>query len=312
LTFDTNKRQELQLEYENERLDEVQDLFTEGRSANVDFKGYVTRLSADEWRVSGITVFISPETRLPDQQVVVGTAVRIHGQVLNGGVVAVRIELLPPGYTLPEVGDGVGQDGQEDQGQPTLEDSGAGSENEATGIGLTATATPIFTPENVSLKGVVASIENNFIVINGILMDIQLAEIVGTPSVGVIAEVEGYYNFSGVFIVTRIVFRTAGLNDNELNLNNVGDDGINNSNINELGGEDIVDNSNDGGSNDNSGEVVDNGNDNGTNEVDGGNVIDNGTDSSGNTNDNSGSDGEKDTTNNNGNSGNDFQSDNDG
>ena len=40
-TFDTQAREALEVAHENERLDELNDLFTEGRSANVDFAGTV-------------------------------------------------------------------------------------------------------------------------------------------------------------------------------------------------------------------------------------------------------------------------------
>ena len=94
-TFDTNKRETLEIEHESERLEELHELFAEGRSVKVDFAGYVTRLSGDEWRVSGITVLISSETRLPFQQVTVGAAVRVKGHVESGSILAEQIELLP-------------------------------------------------------------------------------------------------------------------------------------------------------------------------------------------------------------------------
>jgi hypothetical protein len=39
--------------------------------------------------------------------------------------------------------------------------------------------------------------------INGQPMDVSNAEIKGSPVVGAIAKVEGYFNSDGVFIVTR-------------------------------------------------------------------------------------------------------------
>lgn len=228
-TFDAVQRDALELEHENERLDELHELFAEGRSAEVDFAGYVTRLNPTEWRVSGITVFISSETQLPSQQVATGAAVRVHGRIQNGGVAAMQIELLPPGSKLPEVEDNeleIEAEEHEEEKPEVEEKPGSGSVVEPTVIPTVVpsikTPTPTVIPEDIKVEGAVTSIQNNLIVINGIVMDIQFAEeIKGTPSVGAIAKVEGYYDASGVFIVTKIEFKDggsdSGSNDNDGN-----------------------------------------------------------------------------------------------
>ncbi|HKJ39277.1 MAG TPA: DUF5667 domain-containing protein, partial [Anaerolineales bacterium] len=133
--FDSDRREELEFEHENERLEELHELFAEGRSANVDFSGYVTRLSGDEWRVNGITVIISSQTRLPDQEVLVGAAVRVRGQIQSGmNVMAERVDLLPPGSRLPEVEDDeLENDDEEHEGadQPVEQNLGNGAEDES-------------------------------------------------------------------------------------------------------------------------------------------------------------------------------------
>ncbi len=263
LTFDETERESLEFEHENERLEELHELFAEGRSVEVDFAGYVTRQSGDEWRVSGITVFITSETRLPDQPVAIGSAVRVHGRIQDGGVLAGEVELLPAGSRLPEVEDDdleIEQEKPEELEPEVEEDAGSGSVVEATVIQTVPSSTPEVEPEDVSLEGVVSSIENDLIVINGIVMDIQFAEIDGSPSVGSFARVEGYYDTSGVFIVIKIEFQSVGsgggVNDNTVdgdNSNDTGDDSdSNDDNVND-------DNSNDDDDNDNSNN--DNGND---------------------------------------------------
>jgi hypothetical protein len=204
-TFDTAIREKLEYEHENERLEELSELLALGRSAKVDFAGYVTRQSLDEWRVSGITVFISFDTRLPNEQVVTGAAVRVRGQTVDGGVAAERVELLPPDSRLPEVEKDEYEAGQEEGANPQ---NGGGSGG-SSGSGSSAPShTPSSTPEpeKVSIEGTVTSIQNNLIVVNGIVMDIRSAEINGAPSLGALAKVEGYYDTSGIFIVTRIEF----------------------------------------------------------------------------------------------------------
>lgn len=208
--FDSDRREDLELEHENERLEELHELFAEGRSANVDFAGYVTRLSGDEWRVNGITVIISSQTRLPDQEVLVGAAVRVRGQIQSGmSVVAERIDLLPPGSRLPEVEDDeLENDDEEHEGanQPVEQNLGNGSEDE-TSDGSSILSTPEFEPEDESINGIVTSIEDKFVIVDGILMDIRYAQIEGVLQIGAAVEVEGYYDPDGIFIVTKIKFK---------------------------------------------------------------------------------------------------------
>jgi len=216
-TFDAQKRGELELEHENERLGELNELFAEGRSARVDFSGYVTLQNGDEWRVAGIPVLISTETNLPSPPVVVNDGVHVVGVAQsNGTVIAERIELLPSGAPLPEVNDdesGSEQEDLEDLDLQIQESSGKSSESEAPEVEATKTSAPKFEPRSESFEGTVSSVENGLVVVNGVSMDIGSAEEVkGTPGVGMNAKVEGYYDASGVFIVTKIEFKDFGSN----------------------------------------------------------------------------------------------------
>ena len=207
-TFDTDKREALEFEHENERLEELHELFAEGRAAKVDFAGYVTHQSGTEWRVSGITVFISAETLLPDQPVDVGAAVRIRGHVQNDmRVAAEQIEILPVGAKLPEVEDDdfeFEHEEDKDANSQVEDDSSSGSENEA----------PVFGDENAPAKesesdeesyaGVVISMDDHFILVDGVWMDIRFAEIDDLVGVGADVKVEGYYDDDGVFIVKKV------------------------------------------------------------------------------------------------------------
>jgi hypothetical protein len=212
-TFDTAKRQTLELEHETERLEEVHGLFAEGRSATVDFAGYVTRQSGKEWRVSGITVFISSQTNMPDQQVSVGAAVHVTGQTQGvGGVNAQWIELLPADSKLPEVEDNGSEIEGEQSGnsnQTPEAPSADGSENELPQVVATKPPEPKVDVKDESISGVVTSIENTFVVVDGVVLDIRFADVNGTPYVGANANVEGYYDYSGVFIVTKIEFNNS-------------------------------------------------------------------------------------------------------
>jgi hypothetical protein len=133
-TFDPQAREVLEVEHENERLEELRELIAEGRSAEVDFAGYVTSQTRTEWQISGFPVVISDQTRMPDQPVGIGAAVRVRGQTQGDGIViAERIELLPAGAILPEVEEDESGFEEENHGgqNPEIDDnSNTGSGND--------------------------------------------------------------------------------------------------------------------------------------------------------------------------------------
>jgi hypothetical protein len=106
-TFNGPEREALELEQENERLHELNELFKEGRSAEVDFNGLVTSQNWNEWVVSGVRVLISSQTDIRDQGIVVGHPVEVRGITQGDGtVLAERIKLLSSDGKLLDVEDG--------------------------------------------------------------------------------------------------------------------------------------------------------------------------------------------------------------
>ncbi|RPJ25114.1 MAG: hypothetical protein EHM33_15640 [Chloroflexi bacterium] len=106
-TFNSQQREALEVEHENERLHELRELLAEGRSEDVDFAGVVTSQNGNEWVVSpGITVLISAQTEIRDQGIVIGSAVRVKGETQGNGIVlAERIRLSSPDEKLPDLDD---------------------------------------------------------------------------------------------------------------------------------------------------------------------------------------------------------------
>jgi uncharacterized membrane protein YgcG len=132
-TFDTQQRAALEVEQENERLHELEALFAEGRSAEVDFSGMVTSQNGNEWMVAGFTVVISPQTEVRDGPIVIGSAVRVRGWTQSNGIVlAERVRLLSPDAKLPDVDDELENEGENNQGPNGQNDdnSGKGSGDE--------------------------------------------------------------------------------------------------------------------------------------------------------------------------------------
>ena len=147
-TFNVQQRDALEVDHENERLQELQELFAEGRSAKVDFNGSIKSQNGNLWVVSTISVMISDQTELRGQGIGVGSAVRVKGttQGNNNVVLAQQIELLPAGAKLPDSDDEpeIQQEKHEDPIQQFEDNSNSdnGSEEE------TQTAEETKTPES--------------------------------------------------------------------------------------------------------------------------------------------------------------------
>lgn len=239
-TFDIEEREALEFEHEQNRLDELYALFAEGRSVEVEFSGYVTTKDGGFWQVSDVLVLIlqsERKTLLPAQQVFIGSAVRVKGVTIGDGVViAIQIELLPPGYKIPKVEKHEGSDSNGEQV------SGTGSENKAD-------ASPViipdakYKPDKETIEGIVTSIENNYVVVDSILLDIRNGEVNGVPIVGAVVKAEGYYDANGIFLVSKIEFMSVG-SDNGNNSTNKNNGSVN-SNDDDSTDDDDNDNDND-------------------------------------------------------------------
>lgn len=163
-TFNVQQRDALEVEHENERLQELQELFAEKRSAQVDFSGPVTSQNGSEWVISGVTVMISAQTEIRDQGIVVGSPVRVKGQTQSTNVVlAERIELLPSNAILPDKGDEPELNRQDvEEPTPQIEDnSGKGSDGETQGAETIKTPEPESVNEGSNNPGEAASTEVN-------------------------------------------------------------------------------------------------------------------------------------------------------
>lgn len=221
-TFNPQQHEQMEFDHENERLEELNELFNEGRSVKVDFSGYVTRQTKNEWRVAAISVIVSPQTDLPNEPVSVGGAVRVIGMTQSDKtVLAERIELLPAGSKLPEVEDKETDVEEENSnGQtPQIDDnsnSESESENEAPQIeitqtpGLESSSTPkaesTSEPRSFEFEGVLQSFDNktNIWVISGRSFNVGSAQIEGTPLIGATAKVSGYKTDNGASVVEKV------------------------------------------------------------------------------------------------------------
>jgi hypothetical protein len=238
-TFDSGDREILEVEHENERLEELNELFASGRSAMVDFAGIITRESGAGWWISNILVIV-PDGIVPSgQPIQVGSAVRVYGRTGGNGIVlAERIESLPAGAALPEIEE------HEVTVQSGIESPAPGAETEVASGETTESASPKATPMIESLTGKLTSIQGVVWKIDNVLVNVRNAEIKGVPVVGARARATGYYGTDGVFVARRIEIVNP---EPEVNDNSSPNDHENDSsqNVNEHANENDHDNEND-------------------------------------------------------------------
>jgi hypothetical protein len=247
-TFNARLRTALEVEHENERIEELRELFADGRSAEVTFNGLVTRQTDTGWLVAGIPVVISPQTDLPAQPVQVNSAVRVQGLTqTDGSVLAQTIRLLPPGEGLPDVED-------ENDGES---ESPNDNESRPAPVIETPAIIPSLTPAagEIEFDGTLDVLNGDFWTINGVPSDVSNAEVIGTPVVGAAVTVEGFFDENGVFVVTKIKFEEdkSGSGDGS----NSNDDNSGDTNNNDNG------NDSQNGNDNNNGNDNDNDNDSG-------------------------------------------------
>lgn len=265
--INTQAREALEIEHENERLEELYELFAKGRTAKVDFAGFVTRQNGELWLVSKIPVVITSQTDVRDPSIGVGSAIRVRGYSQpDGTVLADRVELVPAGKALPRADDDelpeIEQEETDNENEAGEDRSGRGSGSEPGDGKVTQTPRAISTAEKRSLNGIVDSISGTILVVNGQPLNIASAEVKGTPRVGASVKAEGYIDARGVFIVTKIEFLKSGSGqDGDSNSNvHTGDDSNNNDgsddnrNDNDNSGKDDNDGTDDNSNDDNSGD----------------------------------------------------------
>ena len=233
LASNPQNRNQLELTYETERVDEVDELLARGRAENVSFSGYVSVQTNGQWTVAGVPVAISNTTQLPANPVAVGAAVLVTGVTDSRGyLVAHVIETVTPGAVVPEIEDGHqnqtgggNENGNENGGANSNEGEGGSGEGGAgTGVSSGNESVQPQATKNPSskLSGVVKTIDGSVWTVNDQIVDVSKAEIVGSAAPGASVTVEGYYNAQGVFVATKVTFGSEGGDKNQ---NSNGSDG---------------------------------------------------------------------------------------
>jgi hypothetical protein len=97
LVVDPKSKNELETEFEQERVQEIQSLFSKGRMEQVNFQGAVDEQHADYWQIAGLRIAVDHETKFNGGAIVPGSLVQVIGETDDGIIKAERINLI----TLP-------------------------------------------------------------------------------------------------------------------------------------------------------------------------------------------------------------------
>ena len=91
--FDPQMKQERENEFENERVEEIHELFSESRKTQVDFQGKVEIQQPTQWQIAGLQIVIEHDAVI-DSNIMIGTTVRVIGETEDGVIKAEHIILV--------------------------------------------------------------------------------------------------------------------------------------------------------------------------------------------------------------------------
>ena len=101
LVFNPNDRLQLEQEFEQERFQEIEELYTAKRVAKVNFQGQLQTRSNGDWVVGGLDVSVNGNVT-PEAGIVPGVTVQVIGEADNGVIKAEQIILIITPTVVPE------------------------------------------------------------------------------------------------------------------------------------------------------------------------------------------------------------------
>lgn len=205
LAFDQTMRQSLEESLENERMEEIGELFSQGRESKVDFYGYVTARTNTGWIINQVMVQVTPQTRL-EGALGLGAYVEVEGQTNPAGVViAERIRVRKAG------------EGEEDrEGGASSAMSASASQGSASSASESKSTQPDKTPEptrapestRFEFEGLIQSMQGNTWRISGQIILVSGAEIEGKPAIGALVRIKGTV-LNGVWTAREVKVRSS-------------------------------------------------------------------------------------------------------
>lgn len=242
--FDSQAREMLKDEFENERLQEVNELLAEGRHEVIQFAGVFMQVNGVSY-VSGLRVILPEGMQSPAN----GDAVIVSGRTnAQGYVEVIRLELLPDGSIVP-VGNPIEMESESDSADDSAPsgEPGSGSGNEAENV----------EPAVYEINGTLQAVSATSLTVSGMSIALDNSKIKGELCVGAEVEVKGYYTGDGKFVATEVKGGDGcegGGSPNSNGGSNTNDDGLNdNSGSDDHSGADDNQDSDDNANDDDSG-----------------------------------------------------------
>jgi uncharacterized membrane protein YgcG len=234
LAADQMKRDSLESQFELERVEEINDLINVGRSEQVKFYGQVEGIFPDQFIISGVTVAVTPDTRL-DGDIQMNVWVRVEGATQTDGVVvADRIKVINAGsgdsdlITGDSGGSSNGVDDNKGSGKSDGGESGKDNTPEDGKLKTSETQKPESNktpepensdsgndqttpqPQSFEIEGIVASYNGSLIVVgNKTIYITPGTELRDVPSEGSKVKIRGYINEDGTLVALRIEVKSS-------------------------------------------------------------------------------------------------------
>ena len=254
-TLDRDVRDVVKSQFEIERLHEVNELIAEGRHEVIQFAGVFMQANG-VYYVSGVNVLIPSNLQIPE----IGSAVIVTGRTNAQGFVELEsLELLPDGVFVPvglpveiesESESNSNSDVNGNDGLDSISNSndsdGSGGQSSDNGNEAGGGDKPEHR-EDFEVEGIVESLSETTLVIQGKTVYLESATIKGNLQNGVKVEIKGYYAEDGRFIVTEVKVKGSKSDSNNNDDSGSNDSG---SNDNDSGDNDSGSNDNDSGDND--------------------------------------------------------------
>jgi uncharacterized membrane protein YgcG len=201
--FNTQERDLLESQYDQERLDEIGGLLGKRKAAPIEFIGLVTKQTNDRWQVSGIPVTFTGSVSSPNGAIQDGAPVMVTGITSNDGIVeAQKVQVLQPGGPMPPLG-------LSEKGESYPDGEQEGGDTESTPVAVATPSLPVPGPQapaqaqkSYQFSGVVQSMLKDVWIINGQSVYMDQADVVAGIKIGSVVIFDGYFDSGGKFIVT--------------------------------------------------------------------------------------------------------------
>jgi uncharacterized membrane protein YgcG len=202
--FNTEERDLLESQFDQERLDEIGGLLGKRKAAPIEFTGLVTKQTNDRWQVSGIPVMFTGSPDSPTGVIEDGAPVMVIGVTSSDGVVkAQKVQVLQPGGPLPPI--------RLSENSESLPDGEQAGDNVVSTPFVAATpSSPVpgtqplaQVQKSYQFSGVVQSMLKDVWIINGQSVYMDQADLIAGIKIGSVVIFDGYFDSGGKFIVTK-------------------------------------------------------------------------------------------------------------